>query len=224
MTANTQYTDYFPDYTEEDLEAVVSDQRFIAAAHAYSLNLISLGLALSIVPRRQSKLPSPFAFTRLFHEVAVRINDGRLALPPNLRDDHPDTYDKPRDMTVLAGYEGLPFSLDFEELNRPDEFARYLALRRWKFNEFDIEEMIKNEFFLACVDSWRKGLISGGDAREMLFPDAKDLPRDLSESGYLWLQTEVTRRIIAGEITLPSDLPAKFPIAYQRRERPPRKQ
>ncbi len=224
MTANMQYTDYILDYTEEVLEAAVNDQRFIAAAHAYSLNLISLGLALSLVPRGQSKLPSPFAFTRLFHEVATRINDGRIALPPNLRDDHPDLYNPPKDMTVLAGYEGPPFSLGFGELNGPDEFARYLALRRWKFNEFDVEEMIKDELFLACMDSWRKGLISGGDAREMLFPDLKNLPRDLSESAYLWLQTEVTRRIVAGELALPPGLPDKYPTAYQRRERASRQQ
>jgi len=216
----SQYPDYNPDYTEEDLEVLGKDRRYMAAAHAYALGLMSLGLGLSTglgAVRGQRKLLSPFAFTRLFHEVARRIVDGRISVPPDIRHDHPEIYNPPKDAAVLGGYEGLPFSLNFHELNQPDMYARYLELRRWKPNEDDIQEMIKNEFFLASIDSWCKGLINGIEAMNLLFPDLKDLPRDLSASGYAWLQTEVAERILNGQLVLPPDLPQKYPAAYRQR-------
>ncbi len=103
----------------------------------------------------------------------------------------------------------------FKEVSEPDNFQRYLALKRATFSEDDLSELIKNELFLACVDAFRRQLITGGEAMQMMFPDLKDIPRDLSLGAYLSLQIEVAQRIQDGRLSLPPNLPDRYPTVYR---------
>jgi hypothetical protein len=107
-----------------------------------------------------------------------------------------------------------PLSLKFAELNEPLNYEVYLKLRRDRYDEDDISEMVKNEFFLACVDAFRRGFINGGDAQDKVYPD-RNWPRDLSGVGYSFLQIEVARRLVDGRLALPPKLEERYPQAYR---------
>jgi hypothetical protein len=88
-------SNYQPDYTEDDLQSLVKEPRFLAAAHAYANGFIPLGLACDFgfgTPRSLDKIPSPAALTRLFHEVARRIAVGQISVSDELWQQHSECF------------------------------------------------------------------------------------------------------------------------------------
>jgi hypothetical protein len=66
------------------------------------------------------------------------------------------------------------------------------------------------------MDAYLQDLITGREAKDRLYQDLKDNARDLSPTAYLALQIEVVNRIKDGRLTLPPNLRAKYPEAYQK--------
>jgi hypothetical protein len=83
-----------------------------------------------------------------------------------------------------------------------------------QYDEADIAELIKNEYFLACIDTFRRGLINGFDVQNKVYPDG-NLPRDLSDVAYARLQIEIGRRLWDGRLSLPPDIESRHPDAYR---------
>ena len=212
----TDHSDYPADYTERDLQALIAERRFLAAADAYAADLIPLGHARNLgfgSPRSLGTLPHSFALTRVFHEVATRIADGRIDVSPELRREFPYFYNHTWSPSPFAPT-SPPFTLNFSELNLRTNYDRYLKLRRSRYRESDIQELLKNELFVAAVDAFRQGEITGGQAMDLVFPDITKIPNDLSSGAYLDIQIVVGRRMHEGKILVPPGIRDRHPEAY----------
>lgn len=210
------FLNYEPDYSEEDLQALVQEPRFLAAAQAYANGLTPLGWAYSFgfgSPRSLGNIPSPSALARLFHEAARRITIGTINPEENLWPNYSKCFDSFKQRRGYLKPTSLPLSGMYAELSQPRNYERYLKRRRVRYDESDFAEMVKNELVLACVDAFRRGLIDGFVACDRAL--AGELPRDLSHTAYALLQIEIARRIIDGRLVLPSDLEIRYPEAYR---------
>jgi len=71
-------------YSEAELAQLASDTRFLAIAHAYSLNVITLGEAIIKAGQSQvwtRRLWPPLARDRVMHEAAERIRPAEFHCP-----------------------------------------------------------------------------------------------------------------------------------------------
>jgi hypothetical protein len=83
-------------FNEDDIRELTREVRFLACIDAYSKGggitladvLLRLGGDISDPPR----FLSVSAFSGLAHEVAKRIQEGRIPLPSNIRDDYAFAY------------------------------------------------------------------------------------------------------------------------------------
>jgi hypothetical protein len=213
----TTLSNYEPDYTEEDLQALIQEPRFLAGAQAYANDLIPLSLACHFgfgTPRPLGALPTLSALFRLLHETARRIRVGRIPVSASLWPGYVEDfehYKKDRENISYPTY--LPFSGMFSELDKPRNYDIYLKPRRIKFDEDDLSEMLKNERVLACVDALRRGLIGQAESRKRAYPDG-NFPRDLTANAYTALENEVGQRLWDGRVTLPPGIEARYPQVY----------
>lgn len=211
-------SNYEPDYTEDDLQALIQEPRFLAAAKAYADDLVPLGLARDFgvgAPRSLGKIPSSAALTRLFHETARRIAIGQIHVAADLWSQYHDAFNSYKtNWNKRPNSATFPLAAMFSDLRMSENYNKYLKRRRVQFDEADLTEMTKNEYFLACIDAFRRGLISGYDVRNKIYPDG-NLPRDLSTTAYSLLQTEMGRRLWNGRVVLPSEIERRYPDAYQ---------
>jgi hypothetical protein len=203
-------------YTEKDLDQFLHNHRFLAAAQAYSMDLIPLGEAIVRAAEAKPYYPNfqtlqILGYVQLFHEAAERIADGRIRIPDDIRQRCREIYDEKehKDPDVVIGWSARDF-LKFTELRRPDVKKKMLGLFRREFDEEDVHELIKDKRLLAAIDAYGKGRIDLMRVKEIVFGDFDANPRDLSFLGFQRLCFEVVRRIRIGLIQVPPDFEAEF--------------
>ena len=207
-----------PGYSEKDIEELLQDRRFLAAVHNYALDQLTLGQAMILAAPNAPVFPPKFklnwpGYEQLIHEIARRIVTGRVVVPKSLRDEFSDIYAGPIVDTRARFRSGAPvYKFSGLETMPPD--ANPLTPRRKAFDEDDIKELMKDPCFLACIDSYRQGIITLYDVRARLFGDASHLPRGLSHEGFLRLAFEIINRIQDGRISLPPTLRDDCAFAY----------
>jgi hypothetical protein len=205
-------------YAENDIEKFLDDHRFLAAAHAYSMDILPLGEAIVRAAEAKPYYPKTLeigGYVQLFQEVAERISDGRLRLPDGLRQRYREIYDEeghkdPNEEQFFSARDLLKFT----ELHQPDVKKKMLGLFRREYNEDDIRELTNNKKLLAAIDAYGRGLIDLKRVKESVFGDFNANPRDLSFSAFKYLCFEVVRRIQAGLIQIPRGLEEEFAEIY----------
>lgn len=208
----------FP-FAEADVKRLAENPQALAAIDAYALGLIPLGYAEFLAEPDKDQFMSEeewFGRHRLFHEVATRISDGRVPVPPDLRERYPSIYDArqrpPAPYAFVA--EGSPVALMFKDLSRPAEYERYLGQKRDQFTEDDVQALIADERFLASMHAYASNRVRLGDVIVPLYGTTWDLPRTLSVDAFYRLTQDIARRIRAGYIAVPANLEQKYPEAY----------
>jgi hypothetical protein len=205
-------------YTENDIEKFRDNRRFLAAAHAYSLDIIPLGEAIVRAAETKPYYPKTLeilGYVQLFHEMAERISDGTVHVPDSLQQEFRQTYDATghKDPVAVRFFSARDF-MKFSELRRPEVKQKTLDLFRREYDEADISELIKNKKLLAATDAYGKGLISLQQLKESVFGDFNANPRDLSFFAFKDLTFELVRRIQSGRIQIPRNLEEEFKDVY----------
>jgi hypothetical protein len=206
-------------YTENDIEQFLGNRRFLAAAQAYSMDILVLGEAIVRAADAKPYYPRTLeivGYVQLFQEVAERISDGRIAVPDDLREEHREIYDQkghkdPEDVRFFSDRDFMKFT----ELRQPDVKKKMLNLFRRKHDEEDIRKLIKNMKLLAAIDAYGRGLIDLKRVKESVFGDFNANPRDLEFSAFKHLCFEVVDRIRAGAIQIPVGLEEQFADIYR---------
>jgi hypothetical protein len=208
-------------FSEADLQDFAKSERFLAAAHAYSLDRINLGHAVFLVKddsraKRIHRELSSLVFSGLFHEVAKRIRDGKIVVRPALERAfpsfyHPSTTDE---IPLIFTYGVKGYDLKFSEVEQLPENP--FRIWRQSFGEEDIQELAKDRRFLACIDAWQKCQLTWKTVRDrMLGPNATHGPRDLAYKPLLDLAFKMAERIRSGTIVVPGNLREEFAFAYE---------
>ena len=205
-------------YTESDLERFLGNARFLAAAQAYSMDLISLGEAIVRAAEAKPHYPGTLeivGYVQLFHEAAERISDGRILVPDEIRHAYSDVYDgkNPKDPQEIKLFSERDF-MKFSDFRQPSVKKSMLGLLRQEYNEEDIGELLKNTKLLAAVDAYGRGLIDLKRVKESVFGDFNATPRDLSFLAFQCLCFEAVRQIQAGLIQVPRELENEFAELY----------
>jgi hypothetical protein len=210
-------------FTEKDLQEQIKKPRFLAAVHAYSMDVFPLGDAQFRAVEKRPYTPRGLeiaGYLQLIHEVAERIADGKLAVPDELRVQYPDIYgnvgpagDEAAQMLrplVQAGASVMKFS----QLREPQTKKLALNLFRTQINEADIEETIQDPRTLAAIDAYRTSKLSLNRLKTILYGDFNAHPRDLSFFAFQRLCFTIIERIESGQIDVPKDLRSRFPEFY----------
>jgi hypothetical protein len=142
-------------YTENDIEKVLQNPRFLAAVQAYSMDLFPLGEALVRAAEAKPYYPKSLeiaGYVQLFHEVAERIFDGRIKVPEGLRQEYREIYDEkePKDPQAERFFSARDF-MKFTELQQPEIKKKMLGLFRLQYDEEDIRELIKDKRLLVST-------------------------------------------------------------------------
>jgi hypothetical protein len=205
-------------YSEHDIEKFTASRRFLAAAHAYSMDMLPLGEAIVRASTTKPYYPNTLeiiGYVRLFHEVAERIHSGKIRPPDGLRQEWIDIYEKdvwdPEEKSFFSDRDFMKFS----EIRSPERKKKILALFKQQFNDEDVEELIKNRKLLAAVDAYGRGLIDLKRLKEYVFGDFNANPRDLSFTAFQRLCFELVRRIQGGLIQLPHNVENEFSEIYR---------
>jgi hypothetical protein len=173
----------------------------------------AVALIRSVYPRDLEDL-LPDGVYRLVHEVAERIADGRVGVPHDLQARLPKLYEATNfDIgtrgTTQAG-QGY-----FSELSNPENKKKAFGYWREKFNENDIDELIKDQNVLANFDAYCKEIVTLGTANRRMFGERFPHPRDLSTNALFQLALEICSRIERRQIAVPADLRDRYPDAYE---------
>jgi hypothetical protein len=207
-------------YTESAIGKFLDDHRFLAAAQAYSMNLIPLGEAIVRAAEAKPYYPNPqtlqiAGYVQLFHEIAERISDGRIRVPGDLRQKYHEIYDGKghKDPNDVIGFSARDF-LKFTELRQPGVKKKMLGLFRREFDEEDVRELTKDKRLLAAIDAYGKGRIDLMRIKEIVFGDFDANPRDLSFLAFQQLCFEVVHQIRDGLIQIPPDFEEEFAGIY----------
>ena len=210
-------------YTENDIEKLIHSRRFLAAVHGYSMDLIPLGEAIVRAAEAKpyySRTLEILGYVQVFHEVAERIQDGRIQIPDGLPQEYRDIYDQkePKDPEQVRFFSARDF-MKFTELRQPDVKKKMLNLFRREYNEEDIRELTGDRKLLAAIDAYGRNLIDLQELKESVFGDFNANPRDLNFQAFKLLCFEVVDRIRAGLIQIPPDLEKEFADIYHQRSR-----
>lgn len=205
-------------YTENDIEKFLGNRRFLAAAQAYSMDIIPLGEAIIRAAEAKPYYPRALeivGYVQLFQEVAERISDGRIRVPDGLREEYREIYDQKgqKDPEEVRYFSDRDF-MKFTEMRQPDVKKKMLNLFRREYDEEDIRELIKNKRLLAAIDAYGRGLIDLQRVKESVFGDFNANPRDLEFSAFKKLCFEIVHRIRAGSIQIPVGLEQEFADIY----------
>jgi hypothetical protein len=210
-------------FTEKDLQEQIKKPRFLAAVHAYSMDVLPLGDAVLRAAEKRPYTPRGLeilGYLQLIHEVAERIAHGKLAVPDALRVQYPDIYRNVGPAGDEAAQVLRPLTksgasvMKFSQLREPQSKKLALNLFRTRINEADILETIQDPRTLAAIDSYRAGGLSLFRLKELLYGDLNAHPRDLSFSAFQDLCFAIVKRIQSGQIAVPADLPSRFPEFY----------
>jgi len=208
-----------PGYSEDDIQELVKDRRFLAAVHNYALHRLTLGQAIIMASSQPSLVPERFklnliGYERAVHEIAKRILSGRLVVPSDLRDEYSDIYSGPV-IDAPPHFQVGPPRYKFSELESLPAQINPLTRRRKLFNDNDIRELTNDPCFLACIDAYRQGIVTLGDVLERAFGDRGYPPRLLAHDAFRDLAFEVVRRIGDGRVPLPGTLRQDCAFAYE---------
>ena len=206
-------------FSEHDIQCALTSERFLAAAHAYSLDLFELGEAFCRVASSGVDLKSlqPFGWDQLIQEVAERIADRKIAVPKGLQENHRDIYERtpitdPRYLGPYAGARGFKFS----DLRRPEIRKDAFDLYRATFNENDIHAFVADERVLAAINAYGTDHLTFGQLKTSLFGDLNAHPRDLSFYAFRDLCVDIIDKILARQIIIPANIETKFPEFYSK--------
>jgi hypothetical protein len=202
-------------FTQDDIQRLLPNRRFLAAVHAYSKDIIPLGEVPHRATERSPCIPrwiEILGYFQLIQEVAERIFDGRLTVAQQLCLEYPDAYDSHiPDARRFDHYHNFRFP---DLAKNPDLKKRALVLFRRTYEQKDIDELIKDRRVLAGIDAYGKGIISFGAMKELVFGDLHATPRELEFLAFHKLCLDVVPRIRAGTIHVPTALEGEFPEIY----------
>jgi hypothetical protein len=196
-------------YTEDDIERLIARRRFLAAVHAYSMDIFPLGEAVT-----RAAGPPPYtplgieaaASNQLIQEVAERIVAKKITVPDDIRQEYPDIY---RSYEPGQDYFGAR-TLRFSELLDPTVKKKEFQLYRDEFDETDIQAILADRRALAAFDAYRT-MLPLGRLKTLLYGDLNAHPRDLSFDAFVRLSLVVVERMKRGEIEVPAELRREFP-------------
>jgi hypothetical protein len=199
-------------FTEEQIRQLTTDHRFLAAVHAYSMNMFPLGEAVVRAAKERPYVPREFntlQYCRLIQEVAELIHNKQIDVPAEIELRYPEAY---------AGYEARQDyygsqAFRFYELLDPAIKKDGLQYYRDDFDEADIREIISDKRALAGIDAYRTTLTLWR-LKALLYGDADAHPRDLSFDAFRRLCHAVVEKIMSGEISVPAGLHDEFPEFY----------
>jgi hypothetical protein len=206
-----------PTFTEQDVEDLLKNERFLASVHAYSLDRFPLGEAVV-----RARAGAPFvpptltgqAYERLIQEVAERIYRLEIEVPKTLSARLPELYAEYVGPSYKRGAYTGRGNLRFSDLLNPEVKKNAFASSRASFTEHDIEELLRDQKLLACVDGYGRNLMTFGAAQLLMFGNNTFVPFDLSWDAFHRLCVEVVDRIRSGKIKIPDDFLEKFPEVY----------
>jgi hypothetical protein len=200
------------DYTEGDITRLIANRRFLAAVHAYSMNMFSLGEAVTLAAEDRPYVPrnmSILAYDKAVQEVAERISAGKIQVSGALQQEFPDVYRSHDEASDHYGRRRLRFSELLDPALKKEAFQLY----REEFNDTDIQEIIRDQRALAAIDAYQTTLTLGR-LKTLLYGDLNAHPHDLSFDAFRRLCHAVVERIRGGEISVPTDLRVQFPEIY----------
>lgn len=207
------------DYSEEDIQELMKDRRFLAAVHNYALDRLTLGQTITMAASKLPLLPERFnlsllRYERAIHEVARRVVTGQVDIPKDLSEEYAEIYLETTTVAPPGLDIGAP-KFRFSELEKLSPQMSPLTVRRRSFNEDDIRELKNDIRFLACMDAFHQGIISLRDVVERITGDGAYPPRLLSYEAFRGLAHEVMRRVESGAIVMPSTLRENCAFAYE---------
>jgi hypothetical protein len=207
-------------YDETDIDTLVKDARFLAAAHGYSLDLFPLGEAIVRARAGEPFVPATLsgtAYSQLVQDVAERIAARKIGVPEDLSTRFPDVYAEYTGPTHKKGSYIGPADLRFSALLSPEAKEAAFSTTRLSFNEQDIASLVANERFLASLDVYSKNLVTFGQAQKLMFGSDTFIPLNLSWGAFHSLCLETIDRMLKGTIKVPADLQDKFLDIYSSR-------
>jgi hypothetical protein len=205
-----------PGYSETDIAKFIEDPRLLAGTHAYAHDKISIGQVMEIARSSPQDILLPtwfksdvLAYSRMIHEIARRIISGRIPATERIYEKHPDV--RARFGRPTPNYYS-PYK--FSELEGMPPELNPIAARRERFDEADIQEILKEPRMLACLDAYCQGITTLRETQRRMFGNAHYLPRSLSQTALLHLAFEVCERIKSGRIVVPATFRDQYGFAY----------
>lgn len=206
-------------FTQADLEKAIQNPRLMAVAAAFVDSQINLGQAFSLGAKDLAPFfPATFdwvALLRFLVALADGIAEGRYTRPPEaaaILDQIQSEYSESKNRPSIAT-RGVA-TTNYKDLLDPKIRIARLAMWRPSYNKRDFEAMIKDDFYLALVDAYKKLLITFPELTRRYTGSPQKWPRGLGLHAFLTLTIFVAKQIDAGEIRLPTDLQKRFPGAY----------